>query len=63
MENNGIKYEFTKQEIEAMADLLKFVRMNCRKEEVLLAEIIATALNRNAIKTIFNGKSGQTLDE
>lgn len=48
---NGINYKFTKEEIEALADLLLKARQFDEEGE-RLSEIIATALNRNAFKTL-----------
>ena len=49
---NGINYQFTQKEIEALSDVLQFIRMNCGDKEKSMAEIVAIALNRNAFNEI-----------
>jgi len=50
---NGIDYNFTKEELVAMSDLLKYIRFCGGEREKLLAKIVAVALNREAFKSIY----------
>lgn len=45
---NGIAYQFTKEEIEAIIQLIEWARE--RNDSALIIEIVATALNRNAFQ-------------
>lgn len=45
-EYNGIKYRFTKKEVETVAEVLKIIRSTKNPEMMLKSKIISTAFNR-----------------
>lgn len=56
MKYNGIKYSFTKEEVEAVATILKFARETNDQELYRLSMVVATAFNRSAIEMMDKAK-------
>jgi hypothetical protein len=46
MENNGLAYTFTREEVEAVASVLKFARENGNDRLRNMAKLVASAFNR-----------------
>jgi hypothetical protein len=57
---NGINYNFTEKEIEAIAELLRMAR-NFNRYGQELSKIIATALNREAFKSLYKKEDAEKI--